>query len=83
VICSPLAVAEHVYCAQPAGLLEIGLDGVVRRVFPLRQKGTITAVTATATRLTWLGRLAEARSPFRPLHFTAESSPKRGNGPAT
>jgi hypothetical protein len=54
VICSPLAVAEHLYCVQPAGLIEIGLDGVVRRVFPLRQKGIITAVAATADRLTWL-----------------------------
>jgi hypothetical protein len=54
VICSPIAVAEHVYCAQPAGLLEIGFDGAVRRAIPLRQKGTITAVSATATRLTWL-----------------------------
>lgn len=54
VICSPLAVAEHLYCAQPGRLLEIGLDGVLRQVFPLQQKGTITAVAATATRLTWL-----------------------------
>ncbi len=54
VICSPLAVAEHLYCAQPNGLLEIGLDGAVRRVVPLRRKGTITAIAATATRLAWL-----------------------------
>jgi hypothetical protein len=53
-ICSPLAVAEHVYCAQPGRLIEIGLDGVVRRVLPLRQQGMITAVAANATRLTWL-----------------------------
>jgi hypothetical protein len=54
IICSPLAVTENVYCAQIGGILEVGLDGVVRRVFPLRQRGTITAVAATATRLTWL-----------------------------
>jgi hypothetical protein len=54
VICSPLAVAEHLYCAQPGRLLEIGLDGVLRRVLPPGQKGTVTAVAATASRLTWL-----------------------------
>jgi hypothetical protein len=54
VICSPLTVAEHAYCAQPGRLLEIGLDGVLRRVLTLRQKAIITAVAATATRLTWL-----------------------------
>jgi hypothetical protein len=54
VICSPLAAAKHLYCAQPAALLEIAFNGVVRRVLPLRRKGTITAIAATATRLTWL-----------------------------
>lgn len=54
VICSPIAVAEHVYCAQPAGILEIGRDGVVRRMLPSNQPGAITAMAATATRLTWL-----------------------------
>jgi hypothetical protein len=54
VICSPIAVAEHVYCAQPAGLVEIGRDGVVRRTLPLERAGTITRVSATETRLAWL-----------------------------
>jgi len=55
VICSPMAVAENVYCAQPAGLLEIGSDGEVRRTFPLEESGgTITAVAATTTRLLWV-----------------------------
>jgi len=54
VICSPMAVAESVYCAQPAGLLEIGSDGGVQRTIPLESGGTITAVAATITRLFWL-----------------------------
>ncbi len=54
VICSPIAVAEHLYCAQPAGILEIGFDGAVRRAFPLAQQGTVTAISATKARLTWL-----------------------------
>ena len=54
VICSPMAVAENVYCAQPAGLIEIGIDGGVRRTFPLEGSGSITAVAATSTQLTWV-----------------------------
>jgi hypothetical protein len=54
VICSPIAVSKHVYCAQPAGLLEIGFDGGIRRALPLKRRGAITAVSATAARLTWL-----------------------------
>lgn len=54
VICSPIAVAENVYCAQPAGLLEIGLEGGVRRTFPLEERGSITSVAATSTQLAWV-----------------------------
>lgn len=54
VICSPLAVAENVYCAQPAGLVELGLDGGVRSTIPLDAHGAITAMAATPTRLIWV-----------------------------
>jgi len=54
VICSPMAVAENVYCAQPAGLIEIGIDGGVRRTFPLEERGSISALAATSTQLTWV-----------------------------
>lgn len=54
VVCSPMAVAEHLYCAQPGGVREIGLDGVVRRVFPLKGGGLITALAASTTRLSWV-----------------------------
>lgn len=58
VICSPIAVAENVYCAQPAGLLEIGLDGGVRRTIPL-ERGSITALAATATHVTWISDVGD------------------------
>jgi hypothetical protein len=53
-ICSPIAVAEHLYCAQPVGLIEVGLDGVVRRTLTRRPSGMITAIAASAARVTWL-----------------------------
>ncbi len=54
VICSTIAVAQHVYCAKPDGLLEVGRDGVVRKTVLLKQKGMITAIAATQSRLTWV-----------------------------
>ncbi|HEY6724752.1 MAG TPA: hypothetical protein VI197_12015 [Polyangiaceae bacterium] len=54
VICSPIAVADNVYCAQPAGLVEIRIDGGVRRTIPLDTPGAITAIAATAQQLTWV-----------------------------
>lgn len=54
IICSPIAVDENIYCAQPAGLLEISSDGAALRTFPLKSGGAITAIAATATRLLWV-----------------------------
>jgi hypothetical protein len=65
-----------VYCSEPAGLLEIGRDGVVRRALPLERKATITAVSATETRLTWLMDLGRDR-------LAVESTPLRHSKRAT
>ncbi len=70
VICSPIAVAEHLYCAQPAGLLEIGFDGNTRRQLPLSRKGSITAITATAKRLTWLMDVGNERLAVESIPLT-------------
>lgn len=76
VICSPIAVADQVYCAQPGGLVEVGFDGVVRRALPLERPGMITAVSATATRVTCVidvGRdeLAVVTIPLTPADHAA------------
>lgn len=54
VICSPLAVGKRVYCAQPAGMLEVSLDGKDRRVLPRGHEGTITSIAVSRTQLAWL-----------------------------
>jgi hypothetical protein len=54
VICSPLAVAERIYCAQPAGLLELPIEGGAARVVSLRRSGPITSVAASSSRVAWL-----------------------------
>lgn len=60
VICSPIAVSEHIYCAQPAGILELGFDGVTRRELPLRG-ATVTAISATSNFLTWVTDIGAAQ----------------------
>lgn len=54
IICSPIAVAEKVYCAQPAGLLELPPEGGLARVLALRKVGPITTIAASPTRVAWL-----------------------------
>jgi hypothetical protein len=70
VICSPLAAANRVYCAQPAGLLELPAEGGAARVLSPATSGAITKVTASATRVAWLvdrgpDRLAVETLPVR------------------
>lgn len=57
VICSPLAVAQSVFCAQPGGLLEVPLSGGQARPLASPQ-GTVTALLATASELFWLREAA-------------------------
>lgn len=52
VICSPLAAADKVYCAQPGALLELPLSGGPLRVVA-SPRGTVTALAATASELVW------------------------------
>lgn len=73
VICSPIAVAENVYCAQPAGLIEIGIDGGVRRTMPLDDRGAITALAATATRLTWVSDIGDDQLAVDSISLTVDA----------
>jgi hypothetical protein len=53
-ICSPLAVAERVYCAQPAGLVELPAEGGSPRALAAARGGPITKIVASAKRVAWL-----------------------------
>jgi hypothetical protein len=53
VVCSPLAVAEAIYCVQPGGILALPLSGGAPRVV-VSTRGMVTAITATRSELTWL-----------------------------
>lgn len=70
VICSPIAVAQHIYCAQPGGLLEVSFEGVVLRTLPRR--GTIASVAATPARLAWLVDIGTPRDGAEP-HLAVET----------
>ncbi len=50
-ICSPMALGDKLFCSQPPGLLELELDGKVRRTLPLSNRGAITALTLTSKQL--------------------------------
>jgi hypothetical protein len=55
IICSPLAAAESVYCAQPPGaIVELSLSGRGPRLLAGPLDGTVTALSATPTEVTWL-----------------------------
>ncbi len=54
VICSPLAVADRLYCAQPGGILALPLSGETKGVLVSGRPGLITAMVATRSTLTWL-----------------------------
>lgn len=53
VICSPLAVADSVYCSQPGAILALPLSGGAARVVTPTH-GTVTALSASSTELIWL-----------------------------
>jgi hypothetical protein len=54
VICSPLAVADRVYCAQLSLLFDLDRNGGRARSLAPKRSGTITALVATRTRVAWL-----------------------------
>jgi hypothetical protein len=54
VICSPLAVADRVYCAQLSLLFEVSRDGGPTRSLAPKRGGTVTALVATRNRVAWL-----------------------------
>ncbi|HEX2876836.1 MAG TPA: hypothetical protein VHP33_36540 [Polyangiaceae bacterium] len=61
VICSPLAVADRVYCAQVSLLFDLPRDGGPARPLAPKRAGTIAGLVATKKRVTWLLDVGEDR----------------------
>jgi len=53
-VCSPLAVAEHVYCAQVEGIFELRTGERPRRLVPGSAQRLVTDIAVGATHLTWI-----------------------------
>lgn len=54
-ICSPLAVAERVFCANVEGLFELVPGARPRLLARLGNTGAVTALAANSTHLYWIG----------------------------
>lgn len=52
-ICSPMAVLEKLYCAQPGKVIELGPNGKVEREFALAPHESVTNLAATREQLVW------------------------------
>ena len=53
-ICSPVAVSEHIYCAQPDGIFELRPDERPRRLVSGNAQRLVTDLAATPKRLLWI-----------------------------
>lgn len=54
IICSPLAAADGVFCAQPGRILRLPLSGGAPSVVVSSIPGMVTALVATRSELVWL-----------------------------
>jgi hypothetical protein len=70
VICSPIAVSNSIYCAQPGGIIELALDGGSPRVLVPSARGSITAFASLPAALVWLADGGENRLVLRSLPLT-------------
>lgn len=70
-ICSPLAVANSVYCAQQGGLLEVSFAGTVTRRIP--RGGMVTAIAVGRSRLAWLVDAGENKLALEMLPLAPET----------
>lgn len=62
VICSPLAVADRLYCAQSNLLFEQPRDGGTARLLVPKRSGPITTLAATHSRVAWLLDAGDGRA---------------------
>jgi hypothetical protein len=56
-ICSPIAVADNVYCGRVEGLFELGKHAPTPRLLADVGRFSITTLTANASRVVWLSDL--------------------------
>ncbi len=69
-VCSPLAVSDRLFCAQPGGLFEIPFDTHVPRLLGNSPRGPISALAATSSAVVWvddIGKSGEDRLAVRRL----------------
>jgi hypothetical protein len=69
-VCSPIAAAAHVYCAQPEGIFELRADERPRRLVPGSTERPVTELAATATRLLWVVDAGADKLEVRALALT-------------
>jgi hypothetical protein len=67
VICSPLTVADRIYCSQISLLFELPRDGGQPRPLVPKRPGTIAALVATKTRVAWLLDVGDSRAELEVL----------------
>jgi hypothetical protein len=65
VICSPLAVSTHVFCAQVGGLFEVGTDLPKPRILTEQPFGHVATVAASPTHVAWLNDAGENKLVLR------------------
>lgn len=70
-ICSPIAVAKSVFCAQVEGLFAVSRQGGTPVTVSTRRAGSITAVAASANRVAWLVDTGPNRLAVEMLSLTA------------
>jgi hypothetical protein len=60
-ICTPLAVFDHVYCAQLEGIFELRQDERPRLLSAERTRGPVTDLAANATHVAWVSDVGAER----------------------
>ena len=71
-VCSPLAVAERVYCANVEGIFELVPEGPPRPLVKLGQGRTVTELGASSHRLFWIRDAGPDRLVVETLSLGAE-----------
>jgi len=74
-ICSPLAVAEHVYCANVEGIFELVPGGRPRRLVKLGLGATVTDLAVSARHLFWIADAGADKLVVNAIKITDSSAP--------
>ncbi len=74
-VCSPLAVAERVYCANVEGIFELVPHGRPRRLVKLGLGATVTDLAANGRHLFWIADAGADKLVVNALETTASPAP--------